>query len=105
MNLKDQIEKALTKDVELSDEEYRLKDEKADKATQAHGQTNKAPISEAKRFKRIQRNFFGLSINYMACLLSALDNANNLLTQQNAMLYELCKKENIDVDKLFGRNE
>lgn len=101
MNLQKQIEEALEKDVDLTDEEYRLKDEKADTVTKAHGQDTKAPISEAKRFKRIQRNFFGLSINYLACILSALDNSNTLLTQQNAMLYELCKKENINVAELF----
>ncbi len=105
MELKEQIDKALEKDVDLTDEEYRLKDEKADESTKAHGMEQKAPVSEAKRFKRIQRNFYGLSINYMACLLSALDNANTLLTQQNAMLYELCRKEKIDVDKLFRRDE
>ena len=65
MNFKDQIEKALEQDADLTDDEYRLKDEKADAATKAHGQKKKAPISESKRFKRIQRNFFGLSINYL----------------------------------------
>lgn len=101
MTLKEQIETALTRDVDLSEEDYRQKDEKADTVTKAHGQTNRAPISEAKRHKRIERNFFGLSINYLACLLSALDNLNTLLTQQNAMLYAMCEKENIDVNKLF----
>jgi acetyl-CoA carboxylase carboxyltransferase component len=50
MNLKDQIEKALTKDVDLSDEEYRLKDEKADKATLAarYAEENSDPIHAAK---------------------------------------------------------
>ena len=37
MELKEQIEKALEKDVDLTDEEYRLKDEKADESTKAHG--------------------------------------------------------------------
>ena len=101
MVTKKEIDAALEKDVDLSVEEYRAKDEKADECTKAHGQEKKAPISEAQRFKRIQRNFYGLSINYLACLLQGIDNLNTSLAQQNAMLYELCKKENIDVDKLF----
>lgn len=101
MTLKEQIENALTKDVDLTDEQYRLKDEKADTVTKAHGQRKKAPISEAKRHKRIERNYYGLSINYLACLLSALDNAVTLLAQQNTMISALCQKENIDVEQLF----
>lgn len=103
--LKEQIDEALKRGVDLPDEEYAEQFKKADAATAGHGMTKKAPISEARRHKRIEMNYFGLSINYLACMLSAIDQTNQLLAQQNAMLYEMCKKEQINVDELFKRTE
>lgn len=102
--LKKQIEEALRKDVNLTKEEYKEQVLKADKATESHGIVNKrVAVSEGVRHKRIQSNFYGIALNFLSCILSAIEEQTVLLSQQNAMLYEICKKEDIDVDKLFTR--
>ena len=103
--LEKQINEALSKDVDLSTEEYREKVVKADEITAGHGATTKAPISESVRHKRIQSNFYGISLNFLANLLGELATQTQLLNQQNAMLFALCKENNVDVDKLFRNNE
>lgn len=79
--LEEMIQNALNADVNLSEEEYRAKMEQADKSTEAHGMTGKAPLSEAKRHKRIEMNYYGLSINYMANILGELVNTNRILME------------------------
>ncbi len=103
--LEKQINEALSKDVDLSTEEYREKVVKADEITAGHGATTKAPISESVRHKRIQSNFYGIALNFMANLLGELSTHTQLLSQQNTMLYALCKENKIDVEKLFKYNE
>ena len=103
--LEQQIKEALNKDVDLTEQEYKEKVIKADEVTENHGATKKAPVSEALRHKRIQSNFYGVSLNFLASLLNEMSTQTNLLVQQNTMLYALCKERNIDVDKLFRANE
>lgn len=79
--LEEMIQNALKADVDLSEEEYKEKMEQADKSTEAHGMTGKAPLSEAKRHKRIEMNYYGLSINYMANILGELVNTNRILME------------------------
>lgn len=76
------IEKALNKDIDLSESEYREKCVQADISTKVHGVEGRAPISETMRYKRIQTNFYGTCLNV---LLSALAE----LSQMNALLVEL----------------
>ena len=100
-----EIKEALNKDVDLTEQQYKDKVIKADEVTAGHGATKKAPVSEALRHKRIQSNFYGVSLNFLASLLNEMSTQTNLLVQQNTMLYALCKEKNIDVDKLFRANE
>lgn len=79
--LDEMIQNALNRDVDLSEEEYKEKMQEADKATAGHGMTKKAPLSEAKRHKRIEMNYYGLSINYMANILGELVNTNRILME------------------------
>lgn len=76
------IQKALYKDIDLSEEEYREKILEADSITKGHGLTKKAPISESVRHKRVQLNFYATALNFMASLLGEI----TTLTQQNAYL-------------------
>ena len=90
--LDEMIQNALNADVDLSEEEYRAKMEQADRSTEAHGMTKKAPLSEAKRHKRIEMNYYGLSINYMANLLGELVNTNRILMEM--LKIQMKEKEN-----------
>jgi hypothetical protein len=83
------IQEALLRDVYLSDEEYNAKILKADEMTSAKGITKKAPVSEAKRHKRIEMNYYGISINYLANMLAETVHTNKLLQQQNQLLMAL----------------
>ena len=103
--LEKQIKEALNNNVDLTEEEYKEKVIEADKATAGHGMTKKAVVTESVRHKRIQSNFYGISLNFLSCLLNALENQTALLSQQNAMLYALCEKEGIDVNKLFRNTD
>ena len=78
------IQKALDKDVELTEKAYREKCKEADKSTAAHGVEGRAPISEAVRHKRVQTNFYGTCLNV---LLSELSQTNALLTELIGMHY------------------
>ena len=90
--LDEMIQNALNADVDLSEEEYKEKMEQADKSTEAHGMTGKAPLSEARRHKRIEMNYYGLSINYMANLLGELVNTNRILMEM--LKIQMKEKEN-----------
>lgn len=80
------IEEALTRDTELSEEEYRAKTMTADETTAKHGVEGKAPISEKKRHDRIEMNFYGTCINILLSIANAVE-------EQNAMIAALLKKE------------
>lgn len=80
------IAEALTKNVDLTESEYRKLCENADKSTKAHGVSGRAALTESTRHKRIQTNFYGTCINI---LLSALAE----LSQTNAILLEMLKKQ------------
>ena len=82
-----EIEKALHANVDLPDEEYEKLTEQADQSTERHGVKGKAPVSEAKRHKRIQSNFYGTSVNIGMQILSALANVETLLKLIAQKLY------------------
>lgn len=103
--LEKQINEALSKGVNLSEKEYKEKVIEADEITATHGVKGEAPVKESVRHKRIQSNFYGISLNFLANLLGELATQTQLLNQQNAMLFALCKENNVDVDKLFRNNE
>lgn len=90
--LDEMIQKALNDGVDLPDEEYKARMEQADRSTETHGMTKKAPLSEAKRHKRIEMNYYGLSINYMANLLGELVNTNRILMEM--LKIQMKEKEN-----------
>lgn len=96
--LEKMIHDALLTDVNLSDEDYQKKILKADETTEAHGITAKAPISEAKRHKRVEMNFYGLAINYLANILGELVNTNRILIAQTEILQSIIKEKNNDGD-------
>ena len=82
-----EIEKALLANVDLPDEEYEKLTAQADQSTERHGVKGKAPVSEAKRHKRIQSNFYGTSVNIGMQILSALANVETLLKLIAQKLY------------------
>lgn len=82
-----EIEKALHANVDLPDEEYEKLTAQADQSTERHGVEGKAPVSEAKRHKRIQSNFYGTSVNIGMQILSALANVETLLKLIAQKLY------------------
>ena len=63
--LEKDIETALNANVDLSEEKYREVCEKADGCTKAHGVKGDAPLSEAKRHKRVQMNFYATALNIL----------------------------------------
>lgn len=77
--LNEEVKKALMQDVELSEEEYRAKNEKADVSTRAHGVKGRAALTENTRHKRIQMNFYGTALNIMVGILSEVAETNRLL--------------------------
>lgn len=80
-NFQDAIKQALTRNVDLSKEEYAAKMQEADKSTKTHGVEGEAPLTEAERHARIQSNFYGTLLNYMAALLGEITETNALLDQ------------------------
>lgn len=90
--LQEQVNEALNKDLDLSDEEMRAKFEQADKITDKHGVEGKAPVSEAKRLKRMTMNYYGTSLNIGASTLGALNSIEKLLYEQTVMLAEIYKR-------------
>lgn len=84
--IKEFIDNALTQDTEISREEYREKCEQADATAEAHGIDGEAPITEEERHARIQTNFYGTALNFLASILCEVSETNRLLS-------ELLKKE------------
>ena len=78
-NLNEEVKKALMRDVDLSEEEYRAKNEAADASTKAHGVRGRASLTEATRHKRIQMNFYGTALNIMVGILAEVSETNRLL--------------------------
>lgn len=78
-NLQEEVKAALMRDVDLSEEDYRAKNEAADKNTAAHGVKGKAALTESRRHKRIQMNFYGTTLNIMVGLLAEVTETNRLL--------------------------
>lgn len=78
-NLQKEVEEALMKDVELTEEEYRAKNEKADLSTKTHGVKGRAALTESTRHKRIQMNFYGTALNVLVSLLAEVSETNRLL--------------------------
>lgn len=103
-DIKKLIKQALLANTDLSEEEYTAKILEADKATAGHGMTKKAAVKESTRAKRIQMNFYGIILNYIATMLGELANQSSLLARQNVMLYALLKEKGINVDELFKRS-
>lgn len=97
------IKKALLENTDLTEEEYLAKILEADKMTAGHGITKKAAVKESTRAKRIQMNFYGIALNYLASILGELANQSALIAKQNVMIYAIAKEQGIDVDKLFKR--
>ena len=73
------IKEALEKDVDLSPEEYRAKNEAADASTKAHGVKGRAALTEGQRHKRIQMNFYGTVLNILVSVLAEASETNRLL--------------------------
>jgi hypothetical protein len=63
--LEKDIETALNANVDLSEEEYRAVCEKADGCTKAHGVKGRAALSEGRRHKRVQMNFYATALNIL----------------------------------------
>lgn len=80
--ISEEINNALEDGVDLSDEEYRERAEMADAATKCHGMTKRAPISEAKRARRIQTNFYGTALNILCALYSVAEEILTILRGQ-----------------------
>lgn len=80
-DLNEFVNEALMRDVNLSPEEYKEKSKKADAVAKAHGAEGKAPLSEATRHKRIQLNFYGTVLNFMASILCEVSESNRLLRE------------------------
>lgn len=78
-NLEKEVEAALMKDVDLTEEEYRAKNEKSDLSTKTHGVKGRAALTEGTRHKRIQMNFYGTALNVLVSLLAEVSETNRLL--------------------------
>lgn len=78
----EEIKNALEDGVDLSDEEYRARAKAADAATECQGMTEKAPVSEAKRARRIQSNFYGTALNILCALYSVAEEILTILRGQ-----------------------
>ena len=78
-DLEKSIKEALEKDVDLSPEEYRAKNEAADASTKAHGVKGRAALTEGQRHKRIQMNFYGTVLNILVGILAEASETNRRL--------------------------
>lgn len=77
--LEQEIQMALMRDVNLSPEDYRAKNEEADESTKTHGVKGRAALTESVRHKRIQMNFYGTVLNVLVSLLAEVSEMNRLL--------------------------
>ena len=75
------IDNALNQDVELTRKEYREKCEQADATAEAHDVEGEAPLTEVERHARIQTNFYGTVLNFLASILCEVSETNRLLMQ------------------------
>ena len=100
------IKKALLANTDLTEEEYNKKILEADKMTAGHGITGRknASVKESVRAKRIQMNFYGIILNYIASILGEMANQSALIARQNVIIYALAKEQGINVDELFKRS-
>lgn len=73
------IEESLTKGVDLSPGEYKAQCEKADATAENNGVEGSAPIDEETRHKRIQCNFYGTILNFLASILCEVSETNRML--------------------------
>lgn len=105
--LQELIKKALLQNTDLSEEEYLQKILEADKSTAGHGIKGRknASVKESVRAKRIQMNFYGILLNYVASLLGEMSRQSALIAKQNVLIYAIAKEQGIDVDKLFRTAE
>ena len=78
-NLNEEVKKALLRDVDLTEEEYRAKNAAADASTKAHGVKGRAALTESTRHKRIQMNFYGTALNILVGILAETAETNRLL--------------------------
>lgn len=79
-----EIEKTLTANADMTEEEYAKMTGDADAATEAHGEGKTKlyagkPISEATRHKRIQSNFYGTAVNILLNIFVELKNISATL--------------------------
>ena len=98
------IKQALLQNTDLTEEEYNAKILEADKATAGHGITKKAAVKESVRAKRIQMNFYGIILNYIASILGEMASLSAQIAKQNVMIYAIAKEQGINVDELFKRS-
>ena len=86
-DMEKEIKEALMRDVDLPEEEYRAKNEAADQSTKTHGVKGKAALTEGRRHKRIQMNFYGTVLNILVGVLAEVAETNRMLryiiAQQN----------------------
>lgn len=80
-DINEAINQALMQDIDLPVDEYKKKCETADATAKVNGVEGKAPVSEAVRHKRIQLNFYGTILNFMASLLCEVSETNRLLRE------------------------
>lgn len=65
INFEEDINTALNANADLSEKEYVKMCAKMDDSTKQHGVKGKAALSEAKRHKRIQSNFYATALNIL----------------------------------------
>lgn len=83
MTREEMIKNALEEDIDLSREEYAEKKAKADNITAAHGVEGEAPLDEEERERRMRMNYYGITVNILMSLLSAVDDLANRITALN----------------------
>lgn len=103
--LKKAIDAALAANTEISREEYAAKMAEADKATEAHGFSGEAPLTEEERERRMRMNYYGTIINVGMSILAALDALDEKLVGLNQNLITLAKMHEGDNVNVNGRND
>ena len=97
----DLVRKALTLNVNLTDEEYAKLIEKADQQTKNNGVEGRAPRSEAVRQRRMSMNYYGTSLNISLNVMVAIEEMHNtlkaLLAETKTQNEILAKALNIDL--------
>ena len=104
MTREEAIEQALNEDIELSREDYAKKKAEADKITEAHGAIGEAPLSEEERERRMRMNYYGISVNILMSLLSAVDDLSDRITTLNNNVVQLLGGTNVgNIDTGTGK--